>query len=109
MKTLRFEGYSDDTFGEYACTRVDHDNCAKDEPIVFEVRSGDERAHVVGFYAPKGTSQPCWLIGLQMADEGVLIPAWPIRTVRGGRPYTFGLEMDVPDDATVTHVKSETT
>jgi hypothetical protein len=28
MPTLRFEGYSDDTFGEYGHTNDDYDNCA---------------------------------------------------------------------------------
>lgn len=27
MKALRFYGYSDDTFGEYAATNYDVDNC----------------------------------------------------------------------------------
>lgn len=33
MKTLKFEGYSDDTFGEYGVTNQDVDNCATMEPI----------------------------------------------------------------------------
>jgi hypothetical protein len=37
MPTLRFEGYSDDTFGEYAHTNNDYDNCASGESIEFLV------------------------------------------------------------------------
>ncbi len=33
MRKLRFEGYSDDTFGEYGLTGDDVDNCASLEPI----------------------------------------------------------------------------
>lgn len=31
MPTLRFEGYSDDTFGEVAYFEDDYDNCASGE------------------------------------------------------------------------------
>ena len=33
MKTLRFQGYSDDTFGEYGVTNQDVDNCGSCKPI----------------------------------------------------------------------------
>ena len=38
MKTLMFEGHSDDTFGELT-TGEDHDNCANNAPIIFKVLS----------------------------------------------------------------------
>lgn len=33
MKTLKFMGYSDDTFGEYGVTNEDVDNCGRGNPI----------------------------------------------------------------------------
>jgi hypothetical protein len=42
-KTLRFEGFSDDTFGELT-TREDYDNCASGEPITFLVKSSLPRS-----------------------------------------------------------------
>lgn len=33
MHTLKFHGYSDDTFGEYGVTNQDCDNCASGMPI----------------------------------------------------------------------------
>jgi hypothetical protein len=49
MKELRFVGYSDDTFSEDT-TRTEHDNCANGEPIIFEVKSGNEGMLVYGIY-----------------------------------------------------------
>ena len=37
MPILRFEGYSDDTFGEIAHTKDDYDNCASGAPIEYLV------------------------------------------------------------------------
>lgn len=43
MRTLRFEGYGDDTFGEYGLTRDDVDNCASGTPIQCVVDCGEFR------------------------------------------------------------------
>ncbi len=37
MPILRFEGYSDDTFGEVAHFKDDYDNCASGKPIEYLV------------------------------------------------------------------------
>ena len=37
MPTLRFEGYSDDTFGEVLHTKDDYDNLASGRPIEYLV------------------------------------------------------------------------
>lgn len=106
MKTLRFEGYSDDTFGEYAITRTDHDNCASGERIIFRVWSASAGTglFVVGQYCPG----PCtgWLIGVARAqdDDDERVPDWPMRFASGGRSYTPGLLIDAPDDVTVEHI-----
>ena len=103
MKTLRFEGYSDDTFGEYAVTKEDHDNCANGEPIVFKVSSASAASglYVTGQYCPG----PCtgWLIRIARAHENddERVPDWPMRFVAGERPYTPALLIDAPDDVTV--------
>lgn len=33
MRTLKFHGYGDDTFGEYGVTGQDCDNCANESPF----------------------------------------------------------------------------
>lgn len=104
MKRLRFEGYSDDTFGEYGVTNIDHDDCATSTHRAFRVSSGTDAVVVVGVHAPKGTPG-AWMIGIQMdnqdGDFGGALPAWPIRFVRADRPYTPALEIDAPDDVVV--------
>ena len=37
----------------------------------------------------------------QDGDFGGALPAWPIRFVTSGRPYTPALEIDAPDDVAV--------
>lgn len=106
-KTLRFEGYSDDTFGEYGATKEDYDNCASGEPIIFKVssKSAKDGLFVVGHYCPG----PCtgWMIGLARLDDDDdrHLPDWPMRFERGERAYTPTLVIDAPDDATVEHVR----
>jgi hypothetical protein len=109
MPTLRFEGYSDDTFGEYAVTNEDYDNAASGKPIRFRVEADGLALIVSGQYAPKGTGG--WLIGVASIDEpngdDIPLPPWPIRIGPGtDRPYTPALYIDVPDGFTLKHVRS---
>lgn len=109
MKTLQFEGYSDDTFGEYAVTREDHDNCASGDPMTFKVwsKSADDGLFVVGQYCPGPASG--WLIGVARIDgaddDGPGLPDWPMRFTRSTeRSYTPALLIEAPDDVTVEYV-----
>ena len=97
MKTLKFEGYSDDTFGEYGVTHNDCDNCASLEPIQCLVKSGDESLVVVGQYA-KTALDACWVIGVTMEAENKDIPEWDMRVKTAKNKYSPILEIDVPDD-----------
>ena len=99
MKKLRFEGCSDDTFGEYGVTGIDDDDCAEGSIRTFKVSSGSEALFVCGQYAPEGTPG-CWWIGIQ-TDDNYPLPPWPIRLDRGERDYSPVLIVEVPDDATV--------
>lgn len=110
MKTLWFEGSSDDTFGMTRCgdnrrTCDDYDNCGSREPIEWRVWSPetDDSFIVTGQYAP-GTSEG-WLIGIAPAPhvdgEEHHIPTWPIRFERGGREYSPRLVIEAPDDVQV--------
>lgn len=108
MKTLRFEGYSDDTFGEQV-TGEDYDNCASGKPIIFKVWSESEKdgLYVVGHYCPGPLTG--WMIGVGRLneDDDYHMPKWSIRTVSDydkGRPYSPQLIIDAPDDVTVEHV-----
>ena len=100
MKTLQFEGFSDDNFGENNVYKDTHDNCAKDEPIVFLVTSMDGRLYVYGHYSPI-KHNGCWAIGVSKVDEDDAMPKWPMRLIQGDRPYSPMLEIDAPDDVHV--------
>lgn len=96
MKTLRFEGHSDDTFGEYGVTHIDHDNCANGSPIVFEVSAEGKSILVTGKYDRWDIGT--WDIGVSIVEEDNC-PDWAMRIRFEG--YTTVLEIDVPDDVTV--------
>jgi len=112
MKTLVFEGYSDDTFGEYGVTNDDHDNCANGDPIVFAVHTGanptvGEGMFVWGLYSPDGAPQATggtWVIGIQQLNEDQPLPDWPMRWKTAESRYSPRLEIDVPDHITVAYV-----
>jgi hypothetical protein len=108
MPTLRFEGRSDDTFGEYAVTKEDQDNAASGMPILYRVEADGLALIVSGQYAPEGTGG--WLIGVASVDDpddDVPLPPWPIRIGPGvEQPYTPALYIDVPEGFTLKHVRS---
>ena len=80
MPTLRFEGYSDDTFGEVLHTKDDYDNCASGEPIQYLVSADAYEIVVTGQFCPGHSGS--WLIGVANYDPECLdrdLPPWPIR------------------------------
>lgn len=108
MKTLIFQGHSDDTF---ACTGpgidVDRDNCASGAPIWMRVQAGKADALLVcGHYATGPAAG--WLIGISPADwpdhHERHIPAWPMRFEQSRREYSPQLVIEAPDDVVVTLV-----
>lgn len=110
MKTLRFEGHSDDTFGEYNVSHIDDDDCATHTHRAFRVSAGGESVVVVGVFAPTHTPGS-WVVGIQLddvdGDGGGPLPSWPMRFVKAHRPYSPALEIDVPDDVVVELVGRE--
>jgi hypothetical protein len=80
MPTLRFEGYSDDTFGEYGFTDDDYDNFASGKPIEYLVSDPTDGlgAVVTGQYCPSKHSVD-WLIGVANHQLDKPFPGWPMR------------------------------
>lgn len=77
MRKLRFEGYSDDTFGEYGLTGDDVDNCASMNPIQCVVDCGEfGRLMVIGQYSKLSCDNGCWMIGVSKVDEYDDFPDW---------------------------------
>ncbi len=82
MKTLKFMGHSDDTFGEYGTTMDDVDNAGSGTPIQCVVEADGTALIVTGQYDRNGTG------------------TWDMRISFEG--YTTVLEIDVPDDFELT-------
>jgi hypothetical protein len=105
VKTLRFQGYSDDTFGEIDVTHDDYDNCASGKPIEYLITSPSE-PHVglvvTGQHCPNGSDS--WLIGVANYDPEYndrAMPTWPVRFAAPTDPRYArapSLLIDVPDD-----------
>ena len=98
MKTLKFMGYSDDTFGEYGTTMDDIDNAGSGEPIQCVIEAGGTALVVTGQYDRNGTGT--WDIGISLQDEDLSYPDWDMRI--SFEDYTTVLEIDVPDDVELT-------
>lgn len=102
MKTLHFEGSSDDTFGMTQDSRADDfDNCASGEPIDWLLQSSEGSMIVRGQYCPPGFGG--WVIGVgrsDIVDDDTPLPNWPMRFEHGAREYSPRLVIEVPDDTT---------
>jgi len=106
MKTLTFQGHSDDTF---ACTGpridVDHDNCANDKPVTMLVSGEGGRLLVIGQYAAGHSGG--WQIAVApydpefLDDDTVAIPRWTMTIEPGDRPYSPVLVIVAPEDVSV--------
>ena len=105
---LKFEGCSDDTFGEYKSLNDDWDNCASGKPIQWVViaPNGDSLI-VVGQYCPGAATG--WLIGVTRADEDddKPLPDWPMYFERGEREYSPALIIDAPEGCIMQHINND--
>lgn len=99
---MKFEGYSDDTFGAYwEGGDVDNDDGAQGSLRILRVDAGDHRLLVTGQYSPHSVAGT-WMIGLAMVDEHDALPPWSMAWRFSG--YTPQLFLDVPEDFRVTLV-----
>ncbi len=109
MPTLRFEGYSDDTFGEMFFFDDDYDNCASGEPIEYLVLGpaidGQEQLGIVvtGQHCPGNSGS--WMIGVANYDptfEDRKFPNWKMRLeVQHHKGYEPALVIEAPDGVTI--------
>lgn len=104
MKVLKFEGYSDDVFGEYNLTNTEIDNCAQNTPIqcIVKSRLTGEALVVIGHYHLHPLNEGCWTIGISLLRENEKVPTWPTRFIMGDCKYSPMLEIEVPDDVQLT-------
>lgn len=114
MPLLRFEGSSDDTFGEIAHTKDDFDNCASGKPIEYLVEHPPTSMALVvtGQFCPG--SSGTWMIGVANYDpdsQDLNFPRWPMRIepqqYRNG--FNPSLVIEAPDGVVVTCLNRDTT
>ena len=103
-QVFEFEGFSDDTFGEYAGSCIDFDNCADGTPISFELKTPDGVGIVVtGQYAP-GDLQT-WLIGVAPINEDKQVD-WHMNFKNASNGYSMVLHVVAPMNTTLTCLNS---
>ena len=98
MKTLRFRGYGDDTFGEYNITGTDVDNCESGKPIQCVISAESRTVVVTGQYSRFRNC--CWDVGVSLLDKLQNAADWAMRI--SFEDYSTVLEIDVPDDFSLT-------
>lgn len=113
MPILRFQGHSDDTFGEVSHFDDDYDNCASGKPIEYLVEcEGVEGGIVVtGQHCPNNSGS--WLIGVANYDpkhNDRDMPKWPIRIepMKGTYGFTPALIIEAPDGVTIKCLQRNT-
>ena len=111
MPTLRFEGYSDDTFGEYAHTNDDYDNWDNGEPIEFLVKDPltDSALIVTGQHCPGNSFG--WLIGVSNGNINMPFPSWPMKFQPQEEPFFADpcLVIEAPEGVLVRCLTAEAT
>ncbi|MGZ5055350.1 MAG: hypothetical protein ACXWAT_10475 [Methylobacter sp.] len=108
MPTLRFEGHSDDTFGEVDHFQDDYDNCASGKPISYKVTAKDDDGvqQSIIVTGQHGLNSAGWAITVENFDPkyvDVDFPRWPMRIepqkFRNG--YQPSLVIEAPEGVTI--------
>ena len=96
-KKYIFEGYSDDLFGEYNVTVMDHGDCGSGSIRHFTVSRPDgEGVLITGQYNSSGM----WHIGMSLLDEEKPLnkDEWQIYFEPNEEAYRNRLVVNAPDD-----------
>lgn len=104
MKTFRFQGYSDDTFGEYEQTNDDYDNCGSGTPINFVLQDSSGAGVVVtGCYCNESINKgDGWMIGVAALDEDHSVKDWSFELNPSHEGYRNSLTVIAPDSTKLT-------
>ena len=114
MPQLRFEGYSDDTFGEVEHFKDDYDNCASGDPIRYlvSVTNDDGVVQAIVVTGQHGQNSAGWSIAVENFDptfNDADFPRWPMRiepqNFRNG--FQPSLVIDAPDGVTINCLERE--
>lgn len=108
MKTFRFQGYSDDTFGEYEQTNDDYDNCASGEPIQYALATPDGAGVIItGCYCAEINKGQGWMIGVETENSQADLSSWQFTMHPGHEGYRNSLTVVAPDDAALVCLNRE--
>jgi len=106
-----FQGFSDDTFGEYNETSEDYDCCANGAMIIYQLTSPDgDAVNICGQYGGKGwpdAAPGCWISGVQQVEEDRPIPNWLMRYDMGECGYSPALIIQAPEGTTLKCLNRE--
>jgi hypothetical protein len=102
-RSLKFYGASDDLFEIEGYQRGEPDEISPDSYV--KIMSGEIGLIVTAQYTRIG----CWAIGICQIDEDQPIPDWTIffTTGKPARGYSVVLNIEAPDDAIMTELKSK--
>ncbi len=104
-RTLRVEGYSDDTFGVYEGNGGDdHDDCATGRLMAFRLTAGDAGLIVMGRYARHPGADGTWMVGVSLLEEDKPLPDWPTHWETADNGYSPSLVIEAPDDVQVEDI-----
>ena len=111
MKSVKFVGYSDNTFGFDILNESNervyfdaHDDGAMDTVRAYRVESKTTSSAVIVTGVYGRCPGPTWSIGISPDDEGIPIPEWASRPHFKTDKYSVVLTLVVPDDVRVTLV-----
>lgn len=106
---IYISGYSDDIVD------IESDNAemvdefgAYEKPGWIKIFRGDnEGLMVFAQYAPEGTPDGTWVIGVTLLCEDNPLPNWPITYKTGENGYSPVLVVDAPDDVILQYENDE--
>ena len=108
MKTFKFAGYSDDTFGEFEVTNNFFDNCSTGEPIQYELKTPEGVGVVItGMYSNSINKGDGWMIGVNVIDEHKPVIDWRFRLEPSYERYQNLLIVEAPVNSELTCLTKE--
>lgn len=107
MKTYIFEGYSDDTFGEYNETSIDYDNCGSGSPIRYKLEDGNENGVIIqGQYSPENLCG--WMIGVgNIGKHKDSLDGWEFSLNPFYEGYRNQLTVTCPEDVKLVNLQND--
>lgn len=98
---VTFQGASDDCIEIDGCPGADEFYVNRKDCGLFLLASAEGHLVVRVAY---GDHNGCWSVGFMPCDEGEEVPSWPLRFAEAINEYTVCVEVECPDDVTLTRI-----